>query len=199
MAQFEELQQIWQRQPRPTMPQYDAAELSRVFRRYGRRHDAIYFTKTIVIGCLLLFLLSLLRHRPIAAFGASLTVFSGILFMVSDWRAQRAIARLNFAEPSVAFLRSALTRLYAQRHPFRTREFHIAMGGVWVGCTLILASHWPQGTISSLLPGFAVITALPFAGYAFGRWVRRRRFEKQCRPLIQRLEAVLETMEADRP
>jgi hypothetical protein len=98
----------------------------------------------------------------------------------------------------VEFLRSAIARLEAQRNPFRTREFYIAMGGVWVGCNLIIASHWPQETISSLLPGFAAITALPFAGYAFGRWVRRKRFEKQCRPLIRRLEAVLETMEANR-
>jgi hypothetical protein len=198
MAQFEELQQIWQRQPRRTMPQYDAAELSRVFRRYGRRHDLIYLGKTIMIASLLIFLLSLLRHRPLAAFGASLTVFSGILFLISDWRSQRAIARLNFAAPSVEFLRSAISRLQAQRNPFRTREFYIAMGGAWVGCSLILASHWPQETISSLLPGFVVIAALPFAGYAFGRSVRRKRFEKQCRPLIHRLEAVLETMEADR-
>jgi hypothetical protein len=198
MAQFDELQQLWQRQPQSAAPPHDAVALSHAFRRYGRRHDAIYFAKTIVIGCLLIFLLSLLRHRPLAAFGASLTVFSGILFMVSDWRAQRAIARLNFAEPSVAFLRSALARLYAQRNPFRTREFYIAMGGTWIGCTLILASHWPQERISSLLPGFAVIAALPFAGYAFGRWVRGKRFEKECRPLIHRLEAVLETMEADR-
>jgi hypothetical protein len=198
MAQFEELQQLWQRQPQSAAPPHDAAALSHDFRRYGRRHDAIYFAKTIVIACLLIFLLSLLRHRPLAAFGASLTVFSGILFMVSDWRSQRAIARLNFAAPSVEFLRSAIARLEAQRNPFRTREFYIAMGGVWVGCNLIIASHWPQETISSLLPGFAAITALPFAGYAFGRWVRRKRFEKQCRPLIRRLEAVLETMEANR-
>jgi hypothetical protein len=198
MAQFEELQQLWQRQAQSAIPPHDAAELSHAFRRYGRRHDAIYFVKTIVIGCLLIVLLSLLRHRPLAAFGASLTVFSGILFMVSDWRSQRAIARLNFAEPSVAFLRSALARLHAQRNPFRTREFYIAMGGTWIGCSLILASHWPQEAISSLLPGFVAIAALPFAAYALGRWVRRKRFEEVCRPLIDRLEAVLQTMEADR-
>ena len=198
MAQFEELQQLWQRQAQSAMPPHDAAALSHAFRRYGRRHDLIYLGKTIMIACQLIFLLALLRHRPLALFGACLADFGAILFLVSDWRSQRAIARLNFAAPSVEFLRSAIARLEAQRNPFRTREFYIAMGGVWIGCTLILASRWPQETISSLLPGFVVIAALPFAGYAFGRWVRRKRFEKQCRPLIHRLEAVLETMEADR-
>jgi hypothetical protein len=172
--------------------------LSDAFRRYGRRHDLIYFGKTILIACQLIFLVVLLRHRPLALFGACVADFGAILFMVSDWRSQRAIARLNFAAPSVEFLRSAIARLYAQRNPFCTREFYIAMGGVWIGCSLILASHWPQETLSSLLPGFALITALPFAAYALGRWMRDKRFEKQCRPLIHRLEAVLETMEADR-
>jgi hypothetical protein len=198
MAQFEELQQLWQRQPQSAAPPHDAVALSHAFRRYGRRHDAIYFAKTIVIGCLLIFLLSLLRHRPLAAFGASLTVFSGILFMVSDWRAQRAIARLNFAEPSVAFLRSALAQLSAQRNPFRTREFNIAMGGIWIGCNLVLATTEPYITLFSALPHFAYSTAIIFGAYALGRWVRRNRFEKECRPLIDRLEALLQTMEADR-
>jgi hypothetical protein len=199
MAQFEELQQLWQRQPQSAAPPHDAAALSHAFRRYGRRHDAIYFVKAIVIACMLILLLSLLRHRPLAAFGASLTVFSGILFMVSDWRAQRAIARLNFAEPSVAFLRSALARLYAQRNPFRTSEFYVAMGGIWIGCNLMLSTMEFPMTLFRALYHFAYTTAIILAAYALGRWVRGKRFEKECRPLILRLEAVLETMEADRP
>ena len=199
MAQFEELQQLWQRQPPPAaVPPRDVAALSHAFRRYGRRHDLIYLGKTVVIACQLIFLVTLLRHRPLALFGACVVDLSCILFMVSDWRAHRAIARLNFAEPSVAFLRSALARLDAQRNPFRAREFYIAMGGVWIGCNLILASHWPHETFSSALPTFAFTTAIPFAAYTLGRWDRRKRFEKECRPLIDRLEAVLQTMEADR-
>ena len=198
MARFEELQQLWQRQPRRDTPSNDAAELTNAFRRYGRRHDLIYLGKVALLACQLIFLVTLLRHRPLALFGACVVDLSCILFMVSDWRAHRAIARLNFAEPSVAFLRSALARLDAQRNPFRAREFYIAMGGVWIGCNLILASHWPHETFSSALPTFAFTTAIPFAAYTLGRWDRRKRFEKQCRPLIDRLEAVLQTMEADR-
>ena len=198
MAQFEELQQLWRRQPPAAMARRDAAALSDAFRRYGRRHDLIYLGKALVIACQLIFLLTLLRHRPLASFGGCLADFSGILFMVSDWRAQRAIAHLNFAEPSMEFLRTALARLQQQRHPFRTREFYIAMGGIWIGCNLMFADLWPELTLSRLLAACAVATALPFAVHALGSRVRRKRFEKQCRPLIERLERALATMEADR-
>ena len=198
MAEFEALQQLWQRHPQSAMAPHDAAALSNAFRHYGRRHDLIYLGKAIVIGCLLILLLSLLRQRALAAFGACLVVLSGILFLISDWRAQRAIARLNFAAPSVEFLRSAIARLHAQRNPFRTREFYIAMGGIWTGCNLMFASMENPMTLSSALYALAFSTAMPFGAYAFGRRIRRKRFEKQCRPLIDRLERVLEIMEADR-
>jgi hypothetical protein len=195
MAPFEELQQLWQRQTQRSVPLRDAAALSTDFRRYGRRQDLIYLGKTVIIACQLIFLVVWLRHRPLALFGACIADFGAILFMVSDWRTQRAIARLNFAEPSVEFLRSALARLEAQRNPFRRREFYVAMGGVWIGCNLMF-TKWSQRTLSGVLAVLAFTTALPFAAYGVGRWIRGRRFERECRPLIDRLERVLRTLEA---
>ncbi len=198
MAQFEELQQLWREQPPSAMPSHDAAALSGAFRRYGRRHDLIYLGKAIVIVCQLIFLVVLLRHRPLALFGACLADFSAILFLISDWRSGRAIGRLNFSAPSVVFLRSAIDRLEAQRHPFRTREFYIAMCGFWIGCGLLLASVWPRMTLSQDVLVAAILAAEAFGGYALAVRIRRKRFEKRCRPLIERLEGVLEIMEADR-
>jgi hypothetical protein len=196
MAQFEELQQLWRQQPPHTKPPFDAAALSSAFRRYGRRHDLINLGQAIVIALQLVFLVSLLRHRPLALFGGCLADFSAILFLVSDWRTQHAIACLNFAAPSVEFLRSAIARLHEQRNPLRTREFYIAMAGFWTGCNLMVASHWPDLKLARDIPEFAAITAIPFAVYALGRRIRGRRFEKECRPLIERLESVLQTIEA---
>lgn len=198
MAQFEELQHLWQQQPQRTMPPGDAAALSSAFRRYGRRNDLIYLGKAIVIASLLILLVSLLRHRPLAMFGACLAVFSGVLFLISDWRTQRAIARLNFASPSVEFLRSAIARLEAQRDPFHSREFRIGWGGFWVGCNLIFADKWSLMTPSLALAVLACVLAAHFAAYASARRVRGKRFEKECRPLIDRLESLLKTMEDDR-
>jgi hypothetical protein len=198
MAQFEQLQQLWQRQPRRAVPPTDAVALSRAFRRYGRRHDLINVGKVILIAGQLIFLLAQLRHRPLALFGGCLADFSGILFMIADWRTQRAIARLNFAAPSVEFLRSAIARLQAQRNPFRRREFYIFMGGFWIGCNLMFANTGHPMTLSRALAALAFTSVTPFVAYALGRWVRGKRFAKECRPLILRLEAVLQTMEADR-
>jgi hypothetical protein len=198
MAQFEELQQLWRCQPPAVMAPHDGAALSDAFRRYGRRHDLIYLGKTIVIACQLIFLLTLLRHRPVAAFGACLADFSAILFLVSDWRSGRAIGRLNFAAPSVDFLRVALAHLHAQRHPFRTREFYIAVCGFSVGCTILLASMWPRMTLFQGVLLLAVLAAEAFGAYALAVRIRHKRFEKRCRPLIEQLEHLRQTMEADR-
>ena len=198
MAPFEELQQLWRRQPEGAIPSADAAKLSHAFRRYGRRHDLIYLVKGIFIAAQLTFLIVQLRHRPLASFGACLADFSALLFLISDWRTQRSIARMNFTEPSVEFLRSVLARLEAQRNPFRSREFYIAMAGCWIGCNLIVASYWAEMNVTAVLPAFALIAAAPFAAYALARKIRTRRFERECRPLIERLESVLNTMEENR-
>ncbi|MCX6626585.1 MAG: hypothetical protein NTW28_03015 [Candidatus Solibacter sp.] len=81
---------------------------------------------------------------------------------------------------------------------FRTREYYIARGGIWIGCNLIIASHWPDMTLSNGISAIALTTATPFAVTALGRRIRGRRFEKECRPLIDRLESLLKTMEEDR-
>jgi hypothetical protein len=198
MAQFEEFQQLWRHQPQFSMLLGEAAALRHAFRRYGRRNDAIYLGKAAVIASLSILLVSLLRHRPLAAFGACLAVSSGLLFLVSDWRTQRAIACLNFASPSVEFLRSAIGRLEAQRDPFHTRQFRVAWGGFWIGCNLIFADKWSLMKPWLALAVLACAIAAHFAAYGSARRVRAKRFEKECRPLIDRLAAMLETMEGDR-
>jgi len=41
----------------------------------------------------------------------------------------------------------------------------------------------------------ATLLVMPFIGFSFGRWVRAKRFQSECRPLIDRLERVLATMQ----
>ena len=89
-------------------------------------------------------------------------------------------------------------RLNAQRNPFRTREFYLAMGLYWVGCTLMLLTGWYKMTVAGRVAGHALVTAAPFLIYRLGGLVRRRRFDHQIVPLIERLTALLETIERDR-
>src|SRR4051794_25485590 len=118
MARFEELQQLWQQQPERGLTPRAAAELTSAFRRYGRRNDWINVAKLLLIAVQLYLLVSVLRHRPLTLFGACLMDFSALYFMLSDWRNQRAIARMNFAATSMDFIRGAIVRLNGMRNPF---------------------------------------------------------------------------------
>jgi hypothetical protein len=199
MVPFEELQQLWQHQPsrRASVDPRETAALSHAFRRYGKRHDTLYAVKLIVIASLLALLPGRFWHQPLAAFAVCLAVFSGILFLIADWREQRAIARLNFAAPSLEFLRAAVARLQAQRNPFRRREFFIAMGGAWIGDNLIIVYMWSSMSVTTALAAHASVTAAQFGAFSAALWIRRRRFERECGPLIASLTALLQTLEGD--
>ena len=195
MARFEDLQQLWQHQPERGFTRHHAAELATAFGQYARRTDRIGIAKVAVMAAQLYFLISAFHHRPVTLFGACLLDFSALYFMLVDWRKRRAIARLDFAAPSVAFVREAIRRLNAQRNPFHTREFRIAVTGFWIGCALIVAGKWPSMRYPGNLLFAAMILVMPFAGFAIGRWARARRFHSESRPLIERLEQVLATMQ----
>ena len=198
MARFEELQTLWQKQPARNASPEQAKELTGAFRKFGRRNDVINGAKVAIVALNIVFLASLLRHRPVALSGAGLTVFAAVFFLIYDWREQRSIARLNFADPSTSFLRDAIARLEVMRHPFRNRQFYFAMGGFWVGCTLMVASDWAKFTMAERVLRHALVTAAPFLVYRLGRFIRDKRFQKECLPLIERLTAVLATIEGGR-
>ncbi len=195
MARFEDLQQLWQHQPERALSRRDALELTHAFRRYGRRNDWIAAVKLMVVAAQLCLLVSVFRHRPLTLFGACVMDFSALYFMLCDWRNQRAIARMDFASSSMNFVRGAIARLNAQRNPFNTREFYIALTGFWAGCAIMVAGRWSKMVYPQSLLFISMLLVLPFAGFGFGRGVRAKRFRCECQPLIDRLERVLATMQ----
>ncbi|MCU1235377.1 MAG: hypothetical protein JWP63_3344 [Candidatus Solibacter sp.] len=186
MPSFEDLQTLWQKQPVRRVSAKQAAELTTAFRRYGRRNDIINSTKLLIVATQLVILTGYLRQRPMMLFGACVAIFSALFFLFRDWRNQRAVARLNFADPSTEFLHAALARLNALREPYHTREFYITLAGAFIGVNLMLES-WA---------GHLFALAIPFGIYALARFVRGRRFARECQPLIDRLTAALKTMES---
>jgi hypothetical protein len=189
MDHFDSMQNLWRNQPLPP------ADLRTAFRRYGRRSNLLNGAKIAVLACQLFLLVSLLRHNPLAVFGACLAVFGGVFFLIHDWSLQRAIARLNFTEPSRAFLRHAIARIEGQRNPLQAREFYIAIGGFCAGLTLLVVAAAPRLSLAWRVPLHAGILALPFFIYRQGRAVRLARFEKECRPLLDRLSTMFDTIE----
>jgi hypothetical protein len=199
MARFEDLQQLWQRQPERVrgVDPSTAMTLSRAFERYGRRHDRIYMLKLAVLLADCLFLEWLLWGRTAAMSGAAVAIGSAILFVIVDWREQRSISRLNFAAPSLVFIQAAIARLEAQRDPFRKPGFWGAIAGVWIGANMMIIPRWLSGQRPWWLLGHGIATAAVGIGCTIGRWLRRRRFKRECVPLIESLRAVLETIQGE--
>src|SRR5207302_1374164 len=143
MAQFEELQELWQQEAETPVSSRDAESLSAGLCRFGRRQDLINLAKLVALLLQVAFLVTRFRHDPVRMFGAALIDCCVVYFLLWEWRNQRAVARLNFAARSVDFLRSAIARLEALRNPFQGRQFYILMGGFWVGSNLMLsARNW---------------------------------------------------------
>lgn len=195
MDDFDSMQNLWRNQPPPSGPPRQAADLTTAFRRYGRRSNLVNGAKIAILTVQLFLLVSLLRHNPLAVFGASLAVFGGVFFLVHDWSLQRAVARLNFAEPSTAFLRHAIARIEGQRNPLQSREFYVAIGAFCTGLTLLVVAAAPRLSLAWRALLHVGILALPFFIYRHGRAIRLARFQKECQPLIDRLNAMFATIE----
>ncbi len=195
MAPFDELQALWQSQsPRPAA-RPDPALLAGEFRRYGRRQDIINTFKAVLIAGVLVQAVVTMRHRPALLFALTLMLCCGVLALVAEWRNQRAIARLEFSAPSVEFVRAAIARLHAQRNPLHTREFAILFGAVFVGYNVMVFASYGKWGLWERVLGHLLSVALPAVIYAAGRVVRARRWKSECRPLIDRLTLLLETLE----
>jgi hypothetical protein len=187
MAQFEELQQLWQQQPESAVTRHDAESLATDFHRFGRRQDLINFGKSVLLVVQFIYILAKMRYHPLRMFGATLVDICVVYFMIREWRNQRAVARLNFAASSVDFLQTAIARLRALRNPFKGRDFYILMGGFWVGCNLMLrADNWL---------GRVVFSAIALLIYFPAVYLRGKRWDHECGPLVRRLEDLIDAAE----
>src|ERR1022692_378745 len=118
MARFEDLQTLWQ-QHCPPAARLDTASLTRALRSYGRRQNWIAIGKATAILAVIGWQIAHSRGSGWALCGVALTAAFAMVLVAVEWRNQRVISQLNFAEPSAGFVRSAITRLMEQREPFR--------------------------------------------------------------------------------
>src|SRR3954447_5411716 len=187
MAQFKELQELWQGQAGPAVTPEDTARLTRSLGSYGRRQNLINSAKALVVAAVLAGAARNAHHSPAVLAGLSLVGVAAAVLIALEWRAQLAIARLDFSAPSTGFVRSAIDRLREQRAPGR-RYYWPFMGALVIGMNLMLtgAHRWWLRAAAS---------GAPFLAYELGMWVRRRRFELECRPLIDQLSAMESALE----
>src|SRR5215831_10386616 len=161
MAPFDELQVLWQSQPAPAAPRFDATAIAGEFRRYGRRQDIINGIKAVLLAAAMAQMLIVSRHKPLFLFAFSAILLCGALALLSEWRNQRAIAAFDFSKPSVAFVRETLVRLQRQRNPLHTREFAILFGAIFVGYNLLVINSYGKWTVPQRVLGHSIATVFP--------------------------------------
>jgi hypothetical protein len=186
MAQFEKLQELWQTQSGPAVSAEDTLRLTRSLQAYWRRQSAINVVKAVVVTAVLAWSGSHLPPTPRALGGFALIGLACLSLIVRDWRNQRDIARSDFSAPSLRFIEDRIARLEEQRDPYR-RYYWGVMAAVVIGMNMAAQTHriWAR----------VLFSALPFLGFEAGMWVRRRRFEHECRPLLDQLSEMRSALE----
>jgi hypothetical protein len=193
MVPFEELQALWQNQPQPSIDAAAAARLTRGLNAYRRRQLSVYSVKLLLVTGLIVWMAARGHSSaPSVAAVVLLGTVAGALLYI-DWRAQRALARLDFSGASLEFIRHAIAELERQREPFR-KYYWPFLGSLVLAENLCFA--WLHAPNLWARAGWHIFATLaPFAGYELGRRVRFKRFEAECLPLIAQLRAVEQSLE----
>jgi hypothetical protein len=192
-VRLEEMQELWRSQPQAATPVLDGRALARAVGRYGRNETRIYTVKFVAVAAVAAVMALTLRSSGLALCGVALLALGALSMVAVEWRNQRGIARLSFAEPSTAFVESTIKRLMHQREAYR-RQLWILMlfvgGGINVVYLTVLHTT-PVWRLAIHLAG----TVAVYVGYRAGWHVRVRRFERECRPLVNQLIAMRHALE----
>jgi hypothetical protein len=194
MVRFEELQHLWQNQPQPAAAAVDLHGMAAALRRFGRRQIFINIFKVAIVAWQTWFCLSRLGLSALTVIGQALFLAGVANMLMTDWRAQAGIARLDFAKASVSFVDSVLERLRDPNAPFR-RRFWLQITLIVAGINLMFAARWGGTTLEHRILAHLTATGAPFAGYMLGLMIRSRRYAVEYRPLMERLTAMKRALE----
>jgi hypothetical protein len=192
MVPLEELQKLWQSQ---TVALADAdtaraADLTAAFRRYGRRQNHFNVLRLGVVVLQIILWRQAGGPRSLLTWcGMGVLVLGELVFLFSDWRNQLGIARLNFTEPSLEFVRTTIQRLHEQRNPIRRYGWFL---GVILAAglnLLVLAKDQHLAPLERIASHLSA-SATPFAMYVVGLRIRGMRWNNECLPLVERLRVI---------
>ncbi len=187
MVEFDELRQLWQKQAQPeTVMALDGRAMSEVMRRFHRRQTVINCVRAASLVFMAIWA-PLKAHMALHVIvGIGLIAIGAAIFLTDDWRNQLGIARLDFTKPSSDFVESSLERLNDMRYPFR-RTFWAFLITMVVGFNVM---WWSPANHTSLFRTVVVhsnATAFPFLAYWLGAKIRAKRFDVECRPIVEKL------------
>ena len=195
MVEFDELRQLWQKQAQPDSAlALDGRAMSDVLRRFHRRQTII----NCVRASLLLFMAIYVPVRdhmaPAVVAGVAFLFVGMTIYLVEDWRNQIGIARLDFTKPSAGFVESSLQRLRDMRYPFR-RTFWVLVVSVVCGMNLVTWTPEHHSTVFKTVLMHTNATAFPFLAYWLAAKIRAKRFDLECRPIMEKLLAMRKAVE----
>lgn len=186
MGEFERLQALWQSQEAASGP--SVADLMRGVRRHSRKHLGIYAVKTVLVLALTVVMVAAVRESALAMAGVILVVAGAAVTIGIDWMAHVTLARLEFTAPASGFARAAIQKLRRLERPRGVQYAALLLGPVaglnLMELALLHDLAWEWRVSAHLGLSLAVL-----AGAWGGLRVRSRRFERETRPLIERLEA----------
>lgn len=177
MDDFDALQATWSRQPVPELPRGPAAAAATRIQARSRREVAAGGAKAgLAAAALVVAVLMLLRHgglSPLATVGVWWCAAAVLAAIGVQWRERQALARLDYAAPSSAFVDAAIAAL-ARHDLVVVRSARALTVALIVGLNLIASGIDIAGP-SMRVAGRAACTALPVAAYVAGAALRRRR------------------------
>jgi hypothetical protein len=187
MVEFDELRQLWQKQAQPeTAMALDGRAMTEVMRRFHRRQTVINCVRaaSLVFMAIWVPLKSNMALHVIV--GIALIAIGATIYLTDDWRNQLGIARLDFTKPSADFVESSLQRLNDMRYPFR-RTFWTFMITLVVGFNVLWWSPAHHNSLFRTVVAHSNATAFPFLAYWLGARIREKRFDMECRPIVEKL------------
>jgi hypothetical protein len=189
MERFEELQALWQSQPAAPGP--PVGDLMRDLRGHSRKHQTIYIVKAVAVSVLAAIMLSAVHQSVVAMAGGLLLISGAALMLTVDWRANHAMARLEFTVPASSFAGEAIRMLRRLEQPLPVQYLALLFGPV-AGLNLMEVAmldgvSWQWRVAAHL--GLSLLAAGAMWG---GLHVRARRYRRETRPLIRRLETFQE-------
>jgi len=194
MARLEELQQLWQSQPQPPAAAVDSRGMRTALGRFARRQNLVYSAKAALMVGIVWCGVSRLGRSPLTLAGAAILLGGALAVLLTDWRSQLGIARLDFTKPSAGFVDSVLERLRDPHAEFR-RWLWLYLTPAALGTNLLCVERLWAETQRVRIEIHLLLTLSPFAGAWLGLKLRRVRYGAEYRPIIERLEAMKMALE----
>lgn len=196
MVRFEELQQLWQNQPAPAAApsSVDARGMSETLRRFAKRQNILNSLKVLLVVWQTWFCLSKLGVNALTVVGQALFVAGVASILLTDWRNQLDIARMDFTRPSAGFVDAVLARLADPNLPFRRKSwlnFWLILGGI----NLSFGTRWTSLSMRDRLLDHLGLTVFPVIAFYLGLKLRAKRYEIEYRPIKERLLTMKQALE----